>query len=163
MKLFVGIDHGFKGGIAALDPAGKIVNLWPMPVKKSKSGRDSYDIDMIATLFCLFESEDAVVTVEKLQPMPGSLGGGVANFQRGAWIMWPAMARAHNLTCLEYRPIDWQRQVLAPGKGDTKVRAHAAAKKLWPEQSFVLPRCRKTHDGLIDAALIGYVGRRASA
>ena len=32
MNLAVGIDPGLRGGVAALDPAGTVVGVWPMPV-----------------------------------------------------------------------------------------------------------------------------------
>lgn len=39
---------------------------------------------------------------------------------------------------------------------DTKATSLKAAFELFPNVSFVLKRCRKPHDGLVDAALIAY-------
>lgn len=43
-------------------------------------------------------------------------------------------------------------------KTDTKATSTAAAHALFPGVSFIPPRCRNEHDGLIDAALIAYWG-----
>lgn len=43
-------------------------------------------------------------------------------------------------------------------KTDTKATSMAAAHALFPGVSFIPPRCRNEHDGLIDAALIAYWG-----
>lgn len=43
-------------------------------------------------------------------------------------------------------------------KTDTKATSFNAAHMLFPNVSFIPPRCRNEHDGLIDAALIAYWG-----
>lgn len=65
--------------------------------------------------------------------------------------------RWHRIT-----PQSWQKAMLPKCKaGDTKPRALALAKELWPEESFLAsPRCKVPHDGLIDAALIAEYSRR---
>jgi hypothetical protein len=57
-------------------------------------------------------------------------------------------------------PQAWQR-VMMPGckAGDTKDRAYEAARRMWPgEQWLASERCKKAHDGGIDAALIALYG-----
>lgn len=44
-------------------------------------------------------------------------------------------------------------------KIDTKATSLVAAKATFPGVSFVQPRCKKEHDGCVDAALIAYYGR----
>lgn len=41
----------------------------------------------------------------------------------------------------------------------TKETSMNAAHRIFPETSFVMPRCRTEHDGCVDAALIAYYGR----
>lgn len=43
-------------------------------------------------------------------------------------------------------------------KVDTKATSLSAARATFPGISFVQPRCRKEHDGCVDAALIAYYG-----
>jgi hypothetical protein len=58
-------------------------------------------------------------------------------------------------------PQSWQKVILPGCKaGETKARALSRASELWPEESFILPGCRKPHDGIIDAALIAEFSRR---
>jgi hypothetical protein len=57
-------------------------------------------------------------------------------------------------------PQTWQRAVL--GKfpaGQSKATALRTARRLWPFSDFLAtPKSRKPHDGMIDAALIGFFG-----
>lgn len=163
MKLYVGIDHGFKGGIVAVDNQGRIVNQFSMPILTKKNGRDGYDLDAITNLFCSFEERRAVICAERQQPLPAKMGGSQANFARGAALMWEALARAHKLAFLNPRPQDWQKDMLPTGEGDTKQRALLAAAAIWPGFTFVQPGKRKAHDGIIDAALLAEWARRKQA
>ena len=43
---------------------------------------------------------------------------------------------------------------------DTKQTSMNAAHRLFPETTFVMPRCRKEHDGCVDAALIALYGHK---
>lgn len=43
-------------------------------------------------------------------------------------------------------------------KVDTKATSSKAAHAIFPDVSFVPPRCKKEHDGCVDAALIAYYG-----
>lgn len=43
-------------------------------------------------------------------------------------------------------------------KVDTKATSSVAAHLIFPNQSFVMPRCKNEHDGCVDAALIAYYG-----
>jgi hypothetical protein len=51
---------------------------------------------------------------------------------------------------------DWQKKMLGKKvpKGKTKERALAVARELAPEESWIPPRCRVPHDGVVDAFLI---------
>lgn len=44
-------------------------------------------------------------------------------------------------------------------KVDTKGTSSLAAHQVFSDISFVMPRCKKEHDGCVDAALIAYYGR----
>lgn len=44
-------------------------------------------------------------------------------------------------------------------KVDTKATSLVAARATFPGVSFIQPRCRKEHDGCVDAALIAYYGK----
>ncbi len=59
-------------------------------------------------------------------------------------------------------PRTWQKVVHenTSGKIPAKQRSLNSAKSLWPNESFVLPRCRKVNDGFVDAVLIAEYMRR---
>lgn len=56
----------------------------------------------------------------------------------------------------------WQRRMLGHAKvaGENKAKALALAQTLWPEWTFIPPKGRTPHAGIIDAALIAEDYRR---
>ena len=52
MRLTVGIDPGLRGGVAALDVAGAVVGLWPMPVAGGEVHAAGL-ADLLRSLRCL--------------------------------------------------------------------------------------------------------------
>lgn len=161
--LYLGVDPGLAGAISALDDAGRVVRLWPMPVVPAAKGRNHYDLTRICGILRGHPAEELFVTLEKLQPLPPKLGGGIGNFNRGlahgwAWML-VALGIAHQLVS----PQAWQKAMLAgqPGE-DTGQRSILAAKQLWPLQDLRrTERSRKDDDGIADALLIAEHGRRA--
>ena len=50
---------------------------------------------------------------------------------------------------------EWQHKMIGRGpKGTSKIRALAAAKKIWPLESFIPAGGKAANDGIVDAALI---------
>jgi hypothetical protein len=62
------------------------------------------------------------------------------------------------------RPQEWQREFWKQPRGvkvDTKISALAAAKRLWPDETWLASqRCSVPNHNLVDAALIAEWGRR---
>ena len=164
----VGIDPGKTGGIAVIYPDGQ-VGLDTMPVIKS-SKRDVLDIEELRRVLALIcvpgNFHSAKVFIEKQQPLPAKMGGGVANFQRGSNLgVLEALCCGLIIPYEVVSPLRWQRLVLADIVGDdTKQRAALAVSRLYPRLDLrASSRAKKPHGGLVDALLIAEYGRRRMA
>jgi hypothetical protein len=179
---FLGVDPGLLGAIAALDDAGRAIEVVPTPIILAPpGGRADYDLDGIRDVLerHLRAVGGAFVTVEKLHAMPmrfrkkgdsakgeESQGSGViANFNRGMARGWLWMLAGMGVP-IERRelvlPQTWQRVMLVAAPGaDTKAQSIAQARRLWPGVSLLRSsRARLESDGMADALHIAQWGRQ---
>ena len=120
------------------------------------------------------DDESVVVALERVHSLPK--GGHQANFYRGEargflWMLVVLGFRdiegsppGHRLRYCTPLPQQWQAEMLRDFKGDdTKERALAAARHLWPtmpvEALRVSPRGTRAHDGIVDALLLAEFAR----
>lgn len=165
--IYLGVDPGKAGAIAALNDDGRALLTWPMPLVTSAKGRDEYDLPRICGILRGHPVNELFATVEKLHPLPPKLmgrgaGGSIANFNRGLAHGWVWMLTALGIAYQLVPAQSWQKVMLAglPGE-DTGQRSILAAKQLWPLQDLRrTERSRKDDDGLADALLIAEWGRR---
>jgi hypothetical protein len=168
IRYFVGIDPGKSGAFVSMTNTGYI-EAYKIPVLPG-SGRKEYDLFEISGLLLNLEPAkdlNLFVTIERPQALPSvingkQVGGSIANFERGQSMGWLWMMTALNIPFETVSPRRWQKEMLADIPGtDTKQRALVAARRLWPNADWMIPKgCRKPHDGIIDAALICEYGRR---
>jgi hypothetical protein len=171
MIYYIGIDPGKNGAIfqhmhtetGELPVFGQIAYKMPVLVGK---GRKQYDLREISKLVDQIKRWDGFVTIERTQPLPpmikGKPMGSIANFERGQSMGWLWLFEALGIRYEAVSAQRWQKEMLADIPGaDTKQRALVAARRLWPNADWMIPKgCRKPHDGIIDAALICEYGRR---
>lgn len=156
--MYIGIDNGLSGGIAAVESPGELLKLWTMPTRNKSKGNE-VDGEFVASFFDQWMRDDITVIVET----PGKFAKGVQAISS----MWDSYGcirgilesrgiRHHRIT-----PQSWQKVMLVGCKaGDTKPAALAKARQLWPDENWLAsPRCSKPHDGMIDAALIAEYAR----
>lgn len=179
MNWILGADPGKHGGIVLFDAEdhSKHVHI-PTKVKD-----DFIDVvDIVEKLNPYAESIKAAA-LEDVHAIFGSSASGTFNFGaafgalKALLVMFSSL---HGFPLYMVQPKAWQKiawfgvdviknPALTSGgkprmskKGnpimevDTKATSMRAAHKLFSGVSFVPPRCRIEHDGLIDAALIGY-------
>lgn len=168
----IGIDPGKKGAIAAIID-DFVLDIIPMPLitaatkKGKKRGRDEYDLVVIRERLLSWKNGNTIfVTVEKSQPMPPTIRGGVvASFHRGVARGWEWMLAALEIPYQLVAPATWQRAMYAGTPGnDTKQRSILAAQRLFPDIDLrSSPRARKPHDGFAEALLLAEFGRRTYA
>jgi hypothetical protein len=165
--IYMGVDPGKAGALAILGSAGDVLELAPMPVIHASEGkgRDEYDLVGIRQLVqrhLELAEGHLFVTVEKLQPLPPKLGGGIANYSRGVGRGWEWLLVAMGVPYQLVAPQTWQREMHAGTPGsDLKQRSILAASRLFPNVSL-----KRTHlaripdDGLAEALLVAEWGRR---
>ena len=139
---------------------GEIVAYCGMPiVLNTQCDKNEIDIEQAAEWVGQFGAEGVTIVLEEplhaagssqsLRSMAMSFGG-----LRGFF-----MGRGYKVHRMQVG--EWQTPMIGRGpKGSSKKRALEASKKLWPNETFILPRCRTPHDGVIDAALIAEYYRR---
>jgi hypothetical protein len=159
VTLYIGVDPGKQGAIAVVDDAGRCLSVVPMPV--ISGGRGELDLVAIRDLL-RGDGSPRFVSVEKLQPLPRSMGGSAANFARGLSRGFEWMLVALGIPYQLVAPQVWQKAMHAGTSGeDTKQRSIVAAQRLFPGvQLRKSERCRKAHDGLCEALLLAEYGRR---
>lgn len=152
MPLTVGIDPGLRGGIAALDPTGALVGLWPMPVAGGEVHAAGL-ADLLRSLRCLDNHQDiGGVCLEKVGAMPKQ--GVASTFRFGTgWGMVRGVCAALGLPVVLVMPTQWKRRVLV-GLPHDKDGAIRFCTSRWPQADLILPGCRVPHDGLADALCI---------
>jgi len=164
--LYIGIDPGLAGAIAAIGDQSGCIDIYPMPILTAKKGkgRKEYDLHAIKGLLRLWHrSRPVFVTLEKAQPLPPTIrAGGIANFHAGVNKAWEWVLAVMEIPYEVVQPRTWQARMHAgtPGE-DTKQRSILAAQRLFPEVDFRRSeRARKPDEGSCEAILIAEYGRR---
>lgn len=182
MRFVVGADPGRKGAVVVLDAeTGKIVDMIP-----SKMNGDELDHHYLHNRLVKYRGACESVWLENVHAIFGSSAGatfafgdaygalrvilalvletpfdgnGVQTVSPKVWqkTAWKNIEIVASPKMKDGRPI-----VLKSGLPkmdvDTKATSLRAAQAIFPGESFILPRCRKPHDGVVDAALIAYHG-----
>lgn len=155
--MVVGCDPGLRGGVASILD-GKLHDVVPMPL----AAGEMHPGPLVAYLTSLGHKIDRVF-IEHSQAFPKMVGKStVFNFGCGFGILQGVVGAL----CLPYtlvKPREWQRLMHkgTDASAEPKARSLCAAYSLFPSQSWLAtPKCKKDHDGMIDAALIAYYGYR---
>ncbi len=161
--MIIGIDPGKEGAIVALMENREIVVATPMPVIRSTKGRDTIDVATCVAVIDKLKRWAPLAYVEKGQPLPPKMGGGIANFSRGYGVgLWEGILRSLGIGYTLVPPARWQKAMLADTSGDTKSRALQIFHRLgFNTAVLMVGRKTKPHDGIVDAALIAEWGRRS--
>jgi hypothetical protein len=158
--LYIGIDNGVSGALAVVTQYSNLLDATPMPVKAGPHGRE---VDVKAVWDWMRdrikERHDVCVIIEE---PGGSKSAKAAKSMAGSFHALRAICELKGLSYKRITPQSWQKSLL--GKipaGETKPRALAEVRSLWPDEDWLAtPRCKTAHDGMVDAALIGEYGRR---
>lgn len=148
--LFIGIDPGQSGGIAAIGSAG--YEIVPMP----ETRKQAFDYLNQVT----FEAKRTVAVVEKVASRPGQGVASMFKFGKGYGELLGILTALH-CEILEPTPQAWKKIMLA-GTDKGKDASIQVCENLFPNVQLVLPRCRKPHDGMAEALLLAEYGRRVT-
>lgn len=158
--IYLGIDPGLDGGIAAIPQEG-IVQLTKTPVI---FGRE-YDIQgmrSVLALYCGITKPFAML--EQQIAMPGQ--GLSSTLQTGKGFgIWLGLLAGLEIPYQVIGARQWQTKLFTgvSSKLDTKAKSEIIAKRLFPSADFrKSERARVANDGLTDAACIAEYARRIS-
>lgn len=165
--IYIGIDNGLSGGVVAIGPCAGTAPILvaKMPVHLVDDAREIDtgalhgmlgELDGPATVGveeCPMHSRDKLA-MRSMALSYGLILGVLERFKARGWTIH--RVKAGNSKA------GWQRGMLGGNipQGQTKKQAAVAAGSIWPEETWIFPRCTKPHDGCIDAALIAEWLRR---
>lgn len=182
-KIRLGFDPGAKGGVVALYESGEI-KMHRTPLVKKEIDINKFK-NIIMDLLGDIDNNgnwlnDLQVIVEDVHSIFGA--GAKSNFQFGRALgILEGIISALDIPYIKVAPKKWQSicfegvpTIKKPGKPklnkttnqlepsystDTKAMALIAAKRIFPNTSFIPAGCRVENDGLVDAALIAYYAK----
>lgn len=155
--MVIGIDNGISGGLAAISLYGQMIEAIPMP---SQRWRKRNEVDVRAVHLWLTQVtggnlSNALYVIEEPNNSrtPSTAYSVASSFHSLRGFFETKVLRWERIT-----PQSWQKEILGKvPKGETKPYALKKASEIWPDERFLAgPRCKKAHDGMIDAALISH-------
>jgi len=152
--IYVGIDPGKKGGIVGLKSNGDILFKHIMPMQD----KIVYTPELVT--YFMYPAQIKIMIEEPIAMPKQNVK---ATFTVA--LNYGAILGALECECYEYEtvhPRTWQAEMFQGVEGDnSKEKALTVAKRLWADVDFrASSRCKKAHDGVVDAALIAEYYRR---
>jgi hypothetical protein len=156
--LSIGIDNGISGALAAVSPHSQIVSVLPMPIQKARKGNE-IDVQAVWNWLDGLGRNKITVTIEE---PGGSKSAKAATSMAGSFHALRTICVLKGIRWHRVTPQAWQKDMLPGCKaGETKARALALARQLWPSGGFLASkRCHVAHDGIVDSLLIAEWSRR---
>lgn len=152
--IYVGIDPGLHGGLAALTLTGRVWQTVVMPVAAGEidAGRLGDILSEWVTQYGTL-----TVTLEKVGAMPGQGVTSMFKFGTG-WGMVRGVCAGHAWPVTLVPPTVWKKAVLV-GLPHDKDGAVQFCRSRWPTVDLVQRGCRRPHDGIADALCLAEYGR----
>ncbi len=162
--IYVGIDPGRDGAIAALSDGGCVVFAERVPM--TSGSRPEYLVSDMAQLVVRagIEAqglEHVRAGVEQVQPFGKAGAASMLKLGRSAGL-WEGVLAGMGVRYHVVRPAEWQKDVCRGLAGKPKQKAESAAARLWPQWTTSnLRRWNKAErEGIRDALLIAEAVRR---
>lgn len=169
MQFHIGVDPGVTGAVAVLETATRKVDLYDTPIVCVKSGKKMKNVmdlhNVVSLMQMLTGGRDVLVTIEKVNAMPGKVAGGgrrtigatsAFNFGVG-YGMWLGVLASLRLPYQQVIPATWKRALMLTGS-DGKDADRIRAIQLYPQAAPQLNL--KKHHGRADALLLADWARR---
>lgn len=153
--MILGIDPGKSGAAILLSPDGEI---HPQSLCGLDSAHAFNHWLKYGSLWSLID----FIYIEKAQAMPKNGAVSMFNYGQGFGEII-GIVTALQIPYELVPPAKWTKEMLAgvPAGIEGKERARIACERLFPEANLLAtPRCKKPHEGLVDALLIAEWGRR---
>ncbi len=163
--VYVGIDPGLNGAVAAITSKRRVVGVWDAPtstVKRGKTNKRVYQPIIMANILrdLMQSTEIQIVGLEFVHAMPGQ--GVSSMFSMGMGVgMWEGVIAALQMPMEHVTPQRWKKLMLQAGTGDNKQASIIKAQQIFPKAA-ALYLTRKKDDGRAEAMLIAEYLRRTS-
>jgi hypothetical protein len=158
---WIGIDPGLGGGIAVIDALRVVLSTMPVT-----AGRvDGKEIKKLLNLDAVFNRPQCSVAIEKAQAMPKNGAVSMFNYGFSTGVVWGVFESWEPMRIVMVPPRVWQKEIWSAagvdGDLDPKGKSLQAAMRLFPHVNFrATERCKKAHDGMVDALLIAEWAKR---
>jgi len=175
--IIIGIDPGKTGAIVAINTTLGTVEKHLIPLIGNE-----LDLASLKQILCKYISAPVCVYIEDVHAIFGSAAGATFTFGFVCGAIQAAVA-CLGLPYTLVQPKAWQKELyqgipeirkqpikikkgkrtgkMIQGKMDTKAMSLLAAKRLFPKLDLrATERCKKPHDGIVDALLIATYGCR---
>jgi crossover junction endodeoxyribonuclease RuvC len=149
--IYIGIDPGLDGALAAITPNG--LEVYDTPTYRSEKGKRRYSTAMMSRILGgLRERGAATAMIEAVHAMPGQ--GVTSMFSMGYGLgLWHALLVGHEILWDAVSPQRWKKVFDLDRDKD---KSRVLAQSLFPGEFFK----RKKDHGRAEAALIAEYGRR---
>lgn len=163
--IYIGVDPGISGALAVLDGDTNEVEFFDTPCVTIKVGKSMKNEQNAAQIVLMLQSvtanQEALVTIEKVQAMPGggerSMGATSAfSFGKG-FGMWLGILAALQLPFEQVHPMTWKSKMMF-GAAKEKDASRVRAMEMFPKAAKHLNL--KKHHGRADALLLAAYGRK---
>jgi hypothetical protein len=151
--LIIGIDNGLDGGLCAISRcSGSVIDKIAMPTKWVSKKRE-IDVAVIKQ-WILDLNTPFVLAVE--EPLVHAKSSQAVRSMALSFGKLMGLAESHGYETFRVSVHKWQKIMLGyRPKGMTKKVALVRAEDLAPQENWLKnKRCRKPHDGMVDAFLI---------
>lgn len=155
--IICGIDPGFQGGLAFIQPDYAAVT-YRMPLIKV-DGKSAYDLPRMIGLIAQMGKTPLFVVLEHASAGPGAGATGMFRYGEG-FGLWRGVLAALGVPCELVRPVLWKKAMMN-GRGKEKREAISRAQELFPQLVRRDPgQTRGLTDGEAEALLLAEWGRR---
>lgn len=158
MMRTLGIDPGLDGGLALLSDDGLLVEV--MPTVKDAKGKRTVDGAELARLIRGWSPAWAIVEKVGARPKQGVCS--MFSFGHGLGVVHGVLLSL-GIPINQIEPRTWQKLMFRMGCNASmgpKEKALEVARGYFPAVCFrATARSKKSHDGMIDAALLAQYGR----
>lgn len=144
----VGIDPGFSGAIALLEPRSWTLTVHDMPVVPSTKGKTVLNYSALAELLAPNTGVRSIGALEKVSAMPGQGVSSMFRFGQCYGALEMALM-GHGYELFDPTPASWKKHFKLSSDKDT---SRGLASQRFPTSSSLFTR--KKDDGRAEAALL---------
>ncbi len=147
--LYIGIDPGFTGAVAALDEQGNFVSVVDVPTFEIVGGaKKKTRLDVVGIARIIRDLKPCKAVLEDVHSMPEQGITGAFAFGRGLGV-WEGILAALEVSTHMVSPLKWKKATME-GMGKEKDASRLRALALFPTADLRL----KKHHGRADALLM---------